>query len=336
MERKVEVKNREVEARNINIEKITNEPFDEIIGHSTSERKYFTIENNDKIYKRFRNELKITYLPYLGPCVDFGLGDICLEESDNVFKFYIIDRTDKMEYQEFKDLKDAIERLISFYKEWNYVDDSNKMRDILYQTLNLTRKEKNSMERKEELEKLLIVVDMVNGFIKKGNMADPYINHITPALIKLIEEKLNEGEGIAFIKDTHYENSSEFKKFPPHCIKGSGEEELIDELKGYEKYGLSYEKNSTSTIFAKNFLKDIESMKKLREVIVTGCCTDICVLNLVIPLINYFDENNKDVQVTVRSDLVETYNSPNHNREEYNEMALKLMRQAGAKVEGEN
>ncbi len=192
------------------------------------------------------------------------------------------------------------------------------------------------MKSKEELQKLLVVVDMVNGFAKKGVMADPYINHITPELIKLIKKVLGEEEAIAFIKDTHYENSTEFKKFPPHCIKGSGEEELIDELKEYEKYGLSYEKNSTSTIFARNFLQDIESMKKLKEVIITGCCTDICVLNLVIPLINYFDENNKEVQVTVRSDLVETYNSPNHNREEYNEIALKLMKQAGAKVEGEN
>ena len=36
------------------LEKITNEPFDDIIGHSEGERKYFTVENNDIIYKRFR------------------------------------------------------------------------------------------------------------------------------------------------------------------------------------------------------------------------------------------------------------------------------------------
>ncbi len=188
------------------------------------------------------------------------------------------------------------------------------------------------MKRKEELEKLLVVVDMVNGFIKKGAMADPYINHITPELIRLVEGTLSEDEGVAFIKDTHYTDSTEFKKFPTHCVKGSTEEELIDELKPYEKESLSYEKNSTSTIFAKNFLNDIESMKKLREVIVTGCCTDICVLNLVIPLINYFDEHNKNVDVVVRKDLVETYNAPTHDREEYNGMALKLMMQAGAKI----
>lgn len=188
------------------------------------------------------------------------------------------------------------------------------------------------MKRKEELQKLLVVVDMINGFIKKGAMADPYINHITPNLIREVEGTLSEDEGVVFIKDTHDMNSTEFKKFPPHCVKGSGEEELIDELKPYEKEALTYEKNSTSTIFAKNFLNDIEKMKMLRKVIVTGCCTDICVLNLVIPLINYFDEHNKDVDIVVRSDLVETYDSPSHNREEYNGMALKLMKQAGAKI----
>lgn len=188
------------------------------------------------------------------------------------------------------------------------------------------------MKRKEELQKLLVVVDMIDGFIKKGAMADPYINHITPNLIREVEGTLSEDEGVVFIKDTHDMNSTEFKKFPPHCVKGSGEEELIDELKPYEKEALTYEKNSTSTIFAKNFLNDIEKMKMLRKVIVTGCCTDICVLNLVIPLINYFDEHNKDVDIVVRSDLVETYDSPSHNREEYNGMALKLMKQAGAKI----
>ena len=180
------------------------------------------------------------------------------------------------------------------------------------------------------------MVVRVNGFIKKGAMADPYINHITPKLINLIEKTLNKEEGVAFIKDTHNINSSEFKKFPVHCVKGSGEEEVIDELKPYEKKSLSYEKNSTSTVFAKDFLKDIDAMKKLREVIITGCCTDICVLNLAIPLTNYFDENDKNINVVVRSDLIETYNSESHNREEYNEMSLKLMRQAGIEVREEN
>ena len=196
-----------------------------------------------------------------------------------------------------------------------------------------TKKEGIFMKRKEELQELLIVVDMINGFIKEGNMADETINHITPRIIKLIEETLEKNEGLAFIKDTHNENSTEFKKFPVHCLEGTSESELIDELKPYEKDALVYKKNSTSTMFAENFMNDIEKMKQLRKVIVTGCCTDICVLNLAIPLVNYFDEQDRQVEVTVVEDAVETYNAPYHNRDEYNEIALKLMKQAGVRLQ---
>ncbi len=100
----------------------------------------------------------------------------------------------------------------------------------------------------------------------------------------------------------------------------------------YEKESLSYEKKSTSTIYAPNFMNDLEKMKKLREVIISGCCTDICVLNAAIPLVNYFDQNNQDVKIKVPQNMVETYNSETHNREEYNAMSLKLMKQAGIEV----
>ena len=38
------------------------------------------------------------------------------------------------------------------------------------------------------MKKLLLVIDMVNGFVKEGALADEYINNITPNIIKLIEE----------------------------------------------------------------------------------------------------------------------------------------------------
>ncbi len=189
------------------------------------------------------------------------------------------------------------------------------------------------MKKKEELTKLLVVVDMVNGFIKEGKMSDKDINHITPRIKSLVESFLNEEEGVAFIKDTHEPNSIEFKKYPPHCLKGTTEAEIISELSSYEHQSLSYEKNSTSTIFAKNFMRDIERMKSLEEVIITGCCTDICVMNLGIPLANYFDEKNKNVRIWVPQNAVETFNSEIHNREEYNSTVLKLMKNQGIGVE---
>ena len=189
------------------------------------------------------------------------------------------------------------------------------------------------MKKREELTKLLVVVDMVNGFIKEGKMSDKDINHITPRIKSLVESFLSEEEGVAFIKDTHEPNSIEFKKYPQHCLKGTTESELISELSSYEHQALSYEKNSTSTIFAKNFMRDIERMESLKEVIITGCCTDICVMNLAIPLVNYFDEKNKDVKIWIPQNAVETFNSEIHNRDEYNNMALKLMKNQGIGVE---
>lgn len=184
----------------------------------------------------------------------------------------------------------------------------------------------------KDLNKLLIVVDMVNGFVKEGNMADPYISHIIPSQKVLIERILKEKGMVAFIKDTHSLNCKEFDRYPIHCLENTVESELVDELKHYEKEALIYKKNSTSTIYAPNFLSDIDKMKSLKEVIISGCCTDICVTNLAIPLQNYFDEKNRRVDIIVPIDTVETYNSDSHNREEYNDISLKLMEQAGIKL----
>ena len=184
----------------------------------------------------------------------------------------------------------------------------------------------------EELKKLLIVVDMVNGFVKEGNMADPYIAHIILEQKRLVEQFLKEKEGVAFIKDCHEKGCSEFKKFPPHCVKETSEAELVAELKRYENECLVYLKNSTSAIFAPNFMSDIEKMKRLREVVITGCCTDICVTNLAIPLQNYFDQKDLDVRIIVPTNAVETYDAPNHNRDLYNQMAFKFLEQAGIQL----
>ena len=174
------------------------------------------------------------------------------------------------------------------------------------------------MKNKENIEKILIVVDMVNGFVRCGAMADHYIEHIVPEMVKKIN--LYKNNQVIFIKDCHEEECTEFECYPKHCIKGTEESELIDELKCFENDALAiYEKNSTSAIFAENFLSDIDEITNLKEITIVGCCTDICVLNLAIPLKNYFNQNNKNIEIIVPKNLVETYNSETHKREEYNE-----------------
>ena len=185
----------------------------------------------------------------------------------------------------------------------------------------------------EEIKKLLIVVDMVNGFVREGAMASENIEHIVPEVERLVKEFTESDENqVAFVKDTHEKNAREFKRYPVHCLRGTSESENVEELRKYENVALIHEKNSTSAIFPNGLLENINKMKKLEEVVITGCCTDICVINLAIPLQNYFDEHNRDIPIVVPENAVETYDADWHNAKEWNDMAFKFMNQAGIKL----
>lgn len=186
-----------------------------------------------------------------------------------------------------------------------------------------------TIQNLEELKEILVVVDMVNGFVKEGSLADPYISHIIPEQIRLIEDFLKRKQGVLFIKDAHTKDSKEFDSFPPHCIKGTTEAELVSELKPYEEKGISIEKNSTSAIFAEGFLKLIEQMKHLERVVTVGCEADICVPNLAIPLQNYFNQINQDTKVIVPLNAIETFDGPGHDRREYFDIGTKMMAGSG-------
>ena len=177
--------------------------------------------------------------------------------------------------------------------------------------------------------KVLIVVDMVNGFITSGNMADESISQIIPECERLVKLFLERDDEVVFIKDTHESVCAEFSKFPIHCVIETYESELVDALKKYEERATTFCKNSTSAMFAPGFLNWLSELRKLDEVVIIGCCTDICVLNLAIPMQNYFDQENCSVKVVVPQNAVETYDSPNHRRDEYNAMAFKFMKQSG-------
>ena len=185
----------------------------------------------------------------------------------------------------------------------------------------------------KDTQKMLIVVDLVKGFVTEGAMADKYIQHIVPESKRLVESYLKKGDPVMYIKDCHEKNSAEFNHFPEHCLRGTKEAEMVDELLTYENDTIVVEKNATGgAIFVRSFVETMEQLNKIDEVVIIGCCTDICVLNLAIELQCYFDQHNRNATIVVPKNAVETYDSPNHPRDEYNEIAFKLMSQAGIKL----
>ena len=185
----------------------------------------------------------------------------------------------------------------------------------------------------QDAKKLLVVIDLVNGFVREGAMADKHIEHILPESERLVKKFIEEGNAVVYVKEWHDENAEEFKKFPKHCVEGTSEAEMVDELLKYQDNVLVFKKNSTSAMAPKcGLVATLGIMENLHEVVIIGCCTDICVLNCAIPMQNYFDEENRKVSIVVPKNVVETYDAPNHLRKEYNEIAFKLMSQAGIKV----
>lgn len=180
--------------------------------------------------------------------------------------------------------------------------------------------------------KALYVIDMVNGFVREGVMHDNYIEHTIDEQVKLIESVKKQNQAIALVGEWHSKDSCEFTSFPAHCIKDTNEAQFINELRAYEDDSLVYRKNSTNAIFAPGLLNDLDKMENLNEVIVCGCCTDICVLHFVISLKTYFNEHNRKVKIFVVKDATETYSAPSHDRDEYNEIAYKLMKQNGIEI----
>lgn len=181
---------------------------------------------------------------------------------------------------------------------------------------------------------MLIVVDMVNGFVREGVLHDEKIAEVIPRQLELIKEAKHRGDLIVFVKDTHDEDAIEFKRFgnTKHCVRGTREAELVDEFRELEKEDdtISIEKNSTSYMEAEEFRNLIGDMTNLERVDVVGCCTDICDFNGTMGLANYFDQHNRDVSINVHTDAVATY--AEDVRKNYVDAAYLLMEQQGIQL----
>lgn len=169
---------------------------------------------------------------------------------------------------------------------------------------------------------LLVVVDMVNGFINFGNLADKSINRIVPNVKQAIKQAKMKGYKIAAFKDCHSSNDIEFRQYPPHCIKGTAECELVPELKCFEKDMTIIEKPTVNGFRTQEF-KRLIANNNFKNIFVCGCCSDICVFNFIRSLLIYKEQNKLGFNVYVIENAVDTFNAPNHNADVINKNAIK-------------
>ncbi|AZZ65316.1 cysteine hydrolase [Metamycoplasma phocicerebrale] len=175
------------------------------------------------------------------------------------------------------------------------------------------------------MKKIIFVIDMVKGFCIKGNLASSDINKIVPNIKNYLEK--NKENKIVFINDNHSKNDIEMEVYPLHCLSGTEESEVVEELKPYAKTIIK--KNTTNSFFAienKSIFEEFDTFE------IIGCCTDICILQFALTLKTYLNFKNINKDVVVFKNLVDTFNSKDHNRIEYHNNALNLMNNAGIKI----
>ena len=181
-------------------------------------------------------------------------------------------------------------------------------------------------------ERVLIVVDMVNGFVYNGPLHDIECSKIIPRQKEIIDDYLDNGDLVVFIKDTHTKDSTEFSRMPIHCLENTDESELVPELREYvgRDNVITINKNSTSFNEAPEFRELITNLVNLKRVDEIGVCTDICDFNGIMGLANRLNQENRDVSIYVHKDAVATFNET--ERSEYVEAAKLLMKQQGINI----
>lgn len=145
---------------------------------------------------------------------------------------------------------------------------------------------------------IVIVVDMLKGFLEKGNLANPGAKWIVPNIVDLLKRKKEQGWNIIFLADNHIKGDLEFQAFPEHCIRGTEETKVIDELSEFVAHNY-ISKRRYSGLFNTSLERRLED-ERPEEIVIVGIYADICVLYTAAGL------RNIDYKVTIPKDCTLT------------------------------
>jgi nicotinamidase-related amidase len=206
----------------------------------------------------------------------------------------------------------------------------------------------------------MVIVDAGVGFTREGNLADPI--HMIP-MVRAIDAQWRALDAqlgarlhtLAFL-DTHEPDIPE-PPYPPHCIKGTGEEEMDPELAWLlDAPRVSVVRKDCINGFVGAIDRDTgvnafcEWVKDndLKTLLVCGDCTDICVSDFVVSALSARNHGlltsaspSKDragyveaitgLRIAVLVDACETFDAPGfHERAAAHHVGLWLMASRGA------
>lgn len=156
------------------------------------------------------------------------------------------------------------------------------------------------------MNKALIIVDMLNDFIKEdgalycGQTATAIVPHIQKRLVKYREES----DLIIYLQDWHNMDDLEFKRFPPHAIANTHGCDFIAELT--PKVNEAIIKKKRYSGFYETDLDYVLKRNDISVVEIVGVCTSICIMDTVGGLAN------RDIKTIIPFNCVADFDQEAH------------------------
>jgi nicotinate phosphoribosyltransferase len=152
---------------------------------------------------------------------------------------------------------------------------------------------------------VVLVTDMLRGFMDEGRplYCGANARRIIPNIQRLLEKEAKAGSRIFYICDHHDPDDPEFKMFPPHCIEGSTETEVIPDFSKFP--GEIIAKKRYSAFSGTDLAQKLQKLKP-GKIMICGVCTDICVCHTAA------DARALDYNVEVPADGVASFNEKAH------------------------
>ncbi len=173
----------------------------------------------------------------------------------------------------------------------------------------------------------IFTIDMNKGFTRSGALSSPRVAALLPATRNFLKACREKELLIAAVTDCHTADSTELASYPAHCLDDSDEPELAPEIWEFPRKILT--KNSTNAFFAPGMDK---LLKDAHTVVITGCCTDICIMQFAVTLKAFANQSDTPLDVIVPRQLVDTYDAPDHPAQLLNDLALLSMAGNGVSV----
>lgn len=171
---------------------------------------------------------------------------------------------------------------------------------------------------------IVVVIDMVRGFSYEGAFASENVVALVPKTRDFLKQQIDNNVQIIHYVDNHPNDAAEFNTYPVHCVVGTSECEVIEEL-DFKEIEL-IPKNSTNGFMAKN------PFVYHKNLYILGVVTDICIFEFALSAQKYKEEHNLSYSVNIISDLVTTFDAQNHDSKQVNEYFLNFLEQRGVTI----